>query len=103
MVRLHGSLQPVEDSPELSPPVIQTLLYAILTQRQRERFEAELELDFAYAVPGQSRFRVNMYRQRDAVGAARAPIQPVAEAQETGKRGGVRSSGFSRYGCLLSA
>jgi twitching motility protein PilT len=41
-----------------------------LTQRQRERFEAELELDFAYAVPGQSRFRVNMYRQRDAVGAA---------------------------------
>jgi twitching motility protein PilT len=50
--------------------VIQTLLYAILTQRQRERFEAELELDFAYAVPGQSRFRVNMYRQRDAVGAA---------------------------------
>ncbi len=70
MVRLHGSLQPVEDAPELSPPVIQTLLYAILTQRQRERFEAELELDFAYAVPGQSRFRVNMYRQRDAVGAA---------------------------------
>ena len=70
MVRLHGSLQPVEDAPELTPPVIQTLLYAILTQRQRERFEAELELDFAYAVPGQARFRVNMYRQRDAVGAA---------------------------------
>ena len=70
MVRLHGSLQPVEDAPELSPPVIQTLLYAILTQKQRERFEDELELDFAYAVPGQARFRVNMYRQRDAVGAA---------------------------------
>jgi twitching motility protein PilT len=70
MVRLHGSLQPVEDAPELSPPVIQTMLYAILTQRQRERFEAELELDFAYAVQGQARFRVNLYRQRDAVGAA---------------------------------
>jgi twitching motility protein PilT len=69
-IRLHGSLQPIDDAPELSPPVIQTLLYAILTQRQREKFEAELELDFAYAVPGQSRFRVNLYRQRDAVGAA---------------------------------
>ncbi len=46
------------------------MLYAILTQRQREKFEAELELDFAYAVPGQARFRVNLYRQRDAVGAA---------------------------------
>src|SRR5450631_1189354 len=70
MIRLHGHLQPVEDAPELSPTVIQTMLYAILTQRQREKFEAELELDFAYALPGQARFRVNMYRQRDAVGAA---------------------------------
>jgi twitching motility protein PilT len=69
-VRLNGSLQPLEDTPELSPPVIQTMLYAILTQRQREKFEAELELDFAYAVPGQARFRVNLYRQRDAIGAA---------------------------------
>ena len=70
MIRLHGHLQPVEEAPELSPTVIQTMLYAILTQRQREKFEAELELDFAYALPGQARFRVNMYRQRDAVGAA---------------------------------
>jgi twitching motility protein PilT len=69
-IRLNGSLQPLEDTPELSPPVIQTMLYAILTQRQREKFEAELELDFAYAVPGQARFRVNLYRQRDAIGAA---------------------------------
>ncbi len=69
-IRLHGSLMPLEDVPELTPPVIQTLMYAILTQRQRERFEAELELDFAYALPGQARFRVNLYRQRDAVGAA---------------------------------
>jgi twitching motility protein PilT len=69
-VRLNGSLHPLEDAPELSPPVIQTLLYAILTQRQREKFEADLELDFAYAVPGRARFRVNLYRQRDAIGAA---------------------------------
>jgi len=69
-IRLHGSLVPLDDVPELTPPVIQTLMYAILTQRQRERFEAELELDFAYALPGQARFRVNLYRQRDALGAA---------------------------------
>ena len=46
------------------------MLYAILTQKQREKFEEELELDFAYAVPGRARFRVNIYRQRDALGAA---------------------------------
>ena len=32
--------------------------------------DADLELDFAYSLPGKARFRVNMYRQRDAIGAA---------------------------------
>ena len=45
-------------------------MYAAITQRQRELFEENLELDFAYSVPGRARFRVNMYRQRDSVGAA---------------------------------
>ena len=54
----------------MTPPTIQRMLYAVLTQKQREKFEEELELDFAYAVPGKARFRVNMYRQRDALGAA---------------------------------
>jgi len=69
-LRVHGSLTPLEDKPLLTPPVIQRMMYAILTQKQRETFEANLELDFAYALPGRARFRVNMYRQRDALGAA---------------------------------
>jgi twitching motility protein PilT len=69
-IRLHGSLGQLEDRPILTPPVIQRMMYAILTQRQREKFEEQLELDFAYAVPGKARFRVNLYRQRDALGAA---------------------------------
>jgi twitching motility protein PilT len=69
-LRLYGSLQPIEERPELTPPVIQRMMYAILTQKQREKFEEELELDFAYAVPGKARFRVNLYRQRDSLGAA---------------------------------
>jgi twitching motility protein PilT len=69
-LRVNGHLQAVEDYPILTPPVLQKMLYAIITQKQRERFEEELELDFAYAVPGKARFRTNIYRQRDAVGAA---------------------------------
>ena len=69
-VRMHGHLEPVEDFPVLTPQVILKTLYAILTQKQRERFEEVLELDFAYSLPGKARFRVNMYRQRDSVGAA---------------------------------
>ena len=60
-------------------------LYAILTQKQRERFEEEWELDFAYAVPGKARFRVNIYRQRDAL--ARAVTIPVNAAAAAGDCG----------------
>ncbi|MHA3947743.1 type IV pilus twitching motility protein PilT [Cellulomonas bogoriensis] len=70
MIRLDGALQPLEDFPTLYPDALQRSLYAVLSQKQRETFEEKLELDFAYAVRGISRFRVNMYKQRDSVGAA---------------------------------
>jgi twitching motility protein PilT len=70
LLRIDGDLQAIPDAAPLAPDVLRRTLYAILTQRQRERFESELELDFAYAVPGQARFRVNIYRQREALGAA---------------------------------
>ena len=69
-IRLNGELKQLEDQPILTPPVIQRVMYAALTQKQREKFEENLELDFAYSVPGRARFRVNIYRQRDALGAA---------------------------------
>ena len=67
--RLRGELVRTEHD-RLLPQEIQRMLYAILTQRQRETFENELELDFSYSLPGMARYRVNMYRQRDAMGAA---------------------------------
>ena len=70
MMRRNGELHPIDGHPALTPNGVQQVLYAILTQKQRERFEEELELDFAYTVPGRSRFRVNLYRQRESVGAA---------------------------------
>jgi len=69
-IRINGELLQLDEHPVLTPPVIQRVMYASITQRQREKFEENLELDFAYSVPGRARFRVNMYRQRDAVGAA---------------------------------
>lgn len=69
-IRVNGELAQMDQYPVLTPPVIQRVMYAAITQRQREHFEEELELDFAYSVPGRARFRVNMYRQRDSVGAA---------------------------------
>src|SRR5690606_25375042 len=69
-VRLDGALRPLEGYAPLAADSLQRSLYSVLTQRQREKFEEQLELDFAYAVRGHARFRVNLYFQRDSVGAA---------------------------------
>ena len=69
-VRVAGSLRPIPGAPKLDSPSLQRIMYAILTQQQREVFEERLELDFSYSLPGRARFRVNMYLQRESVGAA---------------------------------
>jgi len=70
MVRVSGHLQPLERFGVLAAEPLRRVLYAIVTQAQREKFEAELELDFSMTVRDVGRFRVNLYQQREAVGAA---------------------------------
>src|SRR3954447_15883035 len=70
VVRVHGDLERMEEYPTLTPRALQGMIYAILPQRMRERLEQELELDMSYALPGKARFRVNVYYQRDSLGAA---------------------------------
>ncbi len=70
MIRVNGDLYPLEEFPVLDRAMLQRAIYAILTQKQRETFEEKLELDLSYSLPGRSRFRVNVYRQRESVGAA---------------------------------
>lgn len=69
-VRISGSLRPLEQFPPLMPEPLRRSLYSILTQKQRETFEANLELDLSYSVRGLARFRVNLYQQRESIGAA---------------------------------
>jgi twitching motility protein PilT len=69
IIRLHGSLIPLDYS-KLSPVDTQNLIYSILTQEQREKLERNWEFDFSYSVPGRARFRVNVYYQRNSLGAA---------------------------------
>ncbi len=54
----------------LEPEGLRRMIYAILTQKQRERLEQDLELDASYSLPGKARFRVNVYFQRESIGAA---------------------------------
>jgi twitching motility protein PilT len=75
--RVHGSLRVIDPYPPLESDTIKRLVYDVLDQRQIRAFEDELELDTAYAMPGASRFRVNVFRQRGCVGAVLRTIPYV--------------------------
>jgi twitching motility protein PilT len=69
MVRQKGRLGAL-DYPVLSPQQTREIIYSILTNDQRKKLENEWQIDFAYSIPGQGRFRVNAYFQRASLGAA---------------------------------
>jgi twitching motility protein PilT len=69
-VRVRGRITPVDDYPQLSPQETREIVYSILNDSQRKQFENQQQLDFAYAIPGVARFRVNCFFQRGAISAA---------------------------------
>jgi twitching motility protein PilT len=70
MLRVRGRLSAIEQAPVLTGMDTRELIYSILTNDQRQRLETNLQLDFAYSIPGRARFRVNAYFQRATLGAA---------------------------------
>src|SRR6187401_589462 len=67
-VRVHGELQRLP-LPELTASETKQLVYSVLTDAQKKRFEESLELDFSFGLRGLARFRCNVFNQRGAVGA----------------------------------
>jgi twitching motility protein PilT len=69
-IRVRGRLSHLEGYPTLNATDTREIVYSILSGDQRQRLETHWQLDFAYSIPGQARFRVNAYYQRGAIGAA---------------------------------
>ena len=69
MIRVNGELEIVPGYRVLTAHQIQESVYSILTERQKQRFEENKELDLAYELPGAARFRVNLMQQQGAVAA----------------------------------
>jgi twitching motility protein PilT len=69
-MRDKGHIKAMEGFPKLNPQQTREVVYSILNDDQRKRFENDQQLDFAYAIPGVARFRVNCYFQRGSVSAA---------------------------------
>jgi twitching motility protein PilT len=68
-LRIDGELVPTQFE-RLSGESTQQLVFSLMTDAQRQRFEATNELDMAFGLKGIGRLRMNVFRQRGAVGAA---------------------------------
>lgn len=69
VTRINGDIEAMEVFPRLTGESIKNTLFAIMTRTQQNKFEEKWELDFAYTLPGVSRFRVNVLKQQDTVAA----------------------------------
>lgn len=78
VLRIDGVLTTLGDLPPVNPQDVEILLESITTLEQRSAFRKELELDYAYSIPGLARFRVSVLRQRGTISLAfrLVPIEP---------------------------
>jgi twitching motility protein PilT len=70
VVRVNGALQPLEGTEPLAPDQTHQILYRILSTEQQKQLEIKRQIDMAHSIPGLARFRVNVYFQRETLGAA---------------------------------
>ena len=67
IIRIEGTNYPVEGEP-LTPTEVEALANSLMTERQRATFEDALEMNLGISSSKLGRFRVNIFRQRGAVG-----------------------------------
>ena len=69
IVRINGEIMPIPYE-EMSPEIIQMLLFELMDPDLRERFDRDKDVDFSYEVPGVLRLRCNIYEQAQGVAGA---------------------------------
>lgn len=70
MLRVDGSLLPVAGYNPLDEAGVESLLFAILDENQRQILDKDKEFDFSFAFGTLGRFRVNAYHERGNLAAA---------------------------------
>jgi twitching motility protein PilT len=70
VIRVRGEVERLDEFDPLTAEDTQQLLYRILSSEQQKQLELKRQLDFSHSIPGLARFRVNVYFQRETIGAA---------------------------------
>jgi twitching motility protein PilT len=103
MVRISGELEPLPDLPTLTPADTEEALHEILKNPARvQELEDEGEVDFASAIPGLARFRINAFRQRGSISfVCRRIPYGITTIEELGLPDAVRATAEEPRGIVL--
>ena len=68
VLRIDGELQTIKDQPKLSNKAAEALIYPLLTEKQKQIFDSQKELDLSREIKSGHRFRVNLHWEKNNVG-----------------------------------
>lgn len=82
-MRAHGVMTPLPDQSPMSSDQCRELITEIMPERNRAAFETDWDTDFAYQAEGMGRFRVNVLRDHNGIGAVlrTIPTTPLTADQ----------------------
>jgi len=81
-MRTHGDLTPIPGYGVATSEELASALYEITPKRNHAEFEEKNDTDFAYALPGKARFRVNVFRDQHGIGAVLRQIPEIVPTFE---------------------
>jgi len=100
-IRQYGDLLPLKPE-NLAPQFVRDVLYEIMPKTAVDRFESKEGADFAYTLPGHGRFRVNVMRHLNGMGAVlRAIPSKALTLDELNLPDAVRQMCNASYGLIL--
>ena len=69
VMRVHGEIHFAKEREVLTSSDINSIVHEIMNDKARQDFSELRDADFAYEIPGIARFRVNVFEDRNGVGA----------------------------------
>jgi len=70
LLRVNGDLQPIEGAKVLSAQHVEELVFSLTSEKEKQAFMDQFELDIAYQIPSGKRMRINVHRERRNVAMA---------------------------------
>ena len=99
--RIHGELVSLTEE-KLTPARLSELITPMLNPAAQEKLEQFGEADFSYAIQGEGRFRVNVFRQRGVLAAVlRLVGTNVPPAEQLGIPNDVMDLIYKKRGLIL--